>query len=659
MSTNSAGGPRPDPHVAPLHVGGAYFANTSGFWRCTRTRPRSTFVQLSNFLARIILETVLDDDSSEPRREYTVEACIVDEVPIKFTVSAIEFDRLTWVVTHLGARAVVFPGFQSRDHIAAAIRLVSDKIPKAICYGHLGWRKIDGKWAFLHAGGAVRAFPHGHDFASNPSKTQELAVAGPIGPMSTDGENIMVRLDPALEDFVLPPPPSGDELRDAITSSLLFLDVASDGVTLPLYGSLWRSVLGDVRFAVHCDGPSGSRKTELAAILQRHFGTLMKAQRLPANWSSTANSLEQLAHLAKDCLLTVDDYFPSTAAEAARLNREADRLIRNAANGAGRGRARPDGTNRRTRSPRALILSTGEVGLQGRSLNARTMGVEVAPNDVNLRLLTALQREADRGRLAQAMSGFIAWLAPQLDDARSEMADYIEEARQEANRSVHGRTTDQAAEIAFALALFLDFAMQAGAITQDYRNSVWERLGRAFESVSAVQQQKLTSSDPVELYLEALRESIAMGRAHLAGSDGGAPGECPEKWGWVRSMRPAGEPDEEPRAVWSPRGDRVGWTDEIFACLMPEASLAVAERLCRDTGKTIAISSERVLGRMLAAKGLLERTDEKRNKFTVRRTLQGARQNVYELSAESLMNTKLEDYQRISTDFTLNDVLNA
>src|SRR5262249_10356019 len=152
-------------------------------------------------------------------------------------------------------------------------------------FAHLGWRRINERWYYLHADGA-------------------LSAAG-VEP------DISVSVPAALERFKLPEPPKGEELRQAVHASLRFLSVAPASVTFPLYAALGRSVLGQTAVSVHLSGPTGQGKSELAALTQQHFGSGLDARHLPASWSSTGNSLEGLAFAAKDCLLTVDDFAPN------------------------------------------------------------------------------------------------------------------------------------------------------------------------------------------------------------------------------------------------------------------------------------------------------------------------------------------------------------
>ena len=262
-------------------------------------------------------------------------------------------------------------------------------------HSHTGWRKLDGGWAYLHGGGA-------------------LGATGAVTGVETS-------LPAALAPFSLPASPTGAELRSAIRASLAVLDLAPDRVTVPTLGAVWRSILGAADFSVFVYGATGRFKTALASLLQQHFGAGFTADRLPGSWTSTANFNERLAFIAKDTLFVIDDFRPG-AAERRRLEGEADRLLRAAANGAGRGRLKSDDSLRPAHPPRALILATGEEKPSGESLIARMLLVEVAPGDIGPQRLSACQRDAAGGLYAQAMAGYIQWLAPRLDDVRAEMS---------------------------------------------------------------------------------------------------------------------------------------------------------------------------------------------------------------------------------------------
>src|ERR1700730_17549082 len=98
-------------------------------------------------------------------------------------------------------------------------------------------------------------------------------------------------------------------------------------------------------------------------------------------------------------------------------------------NRCGRGRLHSDTRLRPARPPRGLILSTGEEVPAGQSLRARLVVVEVRPRDVNLERLGDAQEAANQGLYAQAMAGYVCWLAPRLDDVRAKLQSISRERR--------------------------------------------------------------------------------------------------------------------------------------------------------------------------------------------------------------------------------------
>ena len=217
----------------------------------------------------------------------------------------------------------------------------------------MGWREIDGMWLYLHGGGAI-----------GPS--------GPVENVTTDLQGV------GLKDYQLPAPPDVEAAKEALEATLQILGLAPLPVMAPLFAAIWRAVLSEVDFAIHLAGPTGAGKSEIAALIQQHFGAAMTSRALPASWASTGNSLEVQAFAAKDALLVVDDFAPrGSRVDVQRLHKDADRLLRAQGNLAGRDRLSATGDLRTGRPPRGTILSTGEDVPGGHSLRARTVIVEV------------------------------------------------------------------------------------------------------------------------------------------------------------------------------------------------------------------------------------------------------------------------------------------
>ena len=566
---------------------------------------------LTNFTAKICSDTAEDDGSGELRHSFEIEAQLYGRT-VAFTVPAERFGAMNWPVEHLGASAIIFPGLSAREHSRVAIQLLSGDIPRRRVYTHIGWRHLDARWVYLHAAGAI----------------------GPNGPV----RDIEVRLDAPLDRFRLPDPPSGADLVAAVRASLKMLDVGPDLVTVPIYGSVWRAPLGAADYSHHFAGDTGAGKTEVAALGQQHYGSGMDSRHLPGTWSSTGNALEAAAFAAKDALFVVDDFAPTGAAsDVQRLNREADRLIRAQGNQAGRLRMRADTSLRPAKYPRGIILSTGEDIPRGPSLRARLVISElerIGSNAISWKHLSVCQRDAAAGLYAQALAGYIRWLASGYETLHETLPERFVGFRNRATNSAqHRRTPEIVANIALGYDAFLDFAIEVGALNEEEAEALWERIWKALGAAAEAQAQHQGAGDPVRRFLELLAAAIAGGQAHIATRDGDAPeagDQNPAAWGWTW-VRPGGLV-----GAWRANGPCVGWLDDNTLYLEPNASFATSQRLATTQGDSIAVTVQ-TLHKRMNERGLLIRTDQKRQKLKVRVMIAGQRREVLAIDLKSLL----------------------
>jgi hypothetical protein len=122
-----------------------------------RVKDGCVLVPLCDFTARI-KECIHWDDGAETTAHFVIqgETCDGRRLPA-VEVPSSAFASLSWVTTHWTTDAFVFAGQSIRDHLRAAIQALSGGVNKRSVYGHLGWRKIEDKWYFLHAGGGIGA----------------------------------------------------------------------------------------------------------------------------------------------------------------------------------------------------------------------------------------------------------------------------------------------------------------------------------------------------------------------------------------------------------------------------------------------------------------------------------------------------------------------
>jgi hypothetical protein len=573
------------------------------------TRDGCVAVPLTNFTAQIVAD-VLTDDGAEQSRQFELEAMMAGRSR-RFSVSAAQFAALGWVHEHLGAQAMVYPGQSTKDHTRAAIQVLSDIIVERRIFRHSGWRRsCDGDWYYFHGGG----------------------VLGQSGQVA----NMEVSLPSGLERFILPDPPSGNVLKQAIGATLDLLNLAPDYISVPLWAAIWRAVLGGTDFGIHLTGPTGTGKTELATLVQQHYGAGFDARHLPGSWLSTGNSLEDLAFTAKDAILVIDDFAPGgTTADMARTHREADRVLRAQGNRAGRQRMRADGTLRPAKPPRGLILSTGEDIPRGQSLRARMVIIEVSPADVDWTRLADCQQDATNSLYAQSLADFVCWLAPRYERTRETIAHDIAALQAQAHRDgQHRRAVANVASLAVGIRHWLRFAQDRGAITTEGSDALWERCWTALFEVCTHQQRYQDASEPTQHFLRLLSAAIASGRAHLA-SPSGSELKTPQAYGW-RPVTVGTGPYVT--SDWHPQGRRIGWLDDNDVYLEPEAAFAEAQSLAVQQGEALRVSPQ-TLRKRLHERRLLASTGkeaEGRETLLVRRTIEGSRRDVLHLHARSL-----------------------
>jgi hypothetical protein len=549
-----------DPRATPDQV---YFATDNGlFWR-KPGKDGETIVELTNFRAQIEAD-IVTDDGIETRRKFTI-AAVLDGRPKTVAVPARDFPNMIWVYEALGPRAVISAGFAAKDHTRACIQLLSENIAKSRVYMHTGWRRIGRDWYYLHAGGAIGA-----------EGSFELQVA----------------LPPDLSCFNLPDPPTGAALRKAVRASLSMLELGPKRITVPLYGAIWRSVIGTCTYSIHLAGPTGTFKTSVSALDQQHFGKGFDLQNVPASWTSTENALEAQQFIVKDAILTIDDFAPrGNKSDIERCHQKADRVLRGQGNRSGRARMRPDSSLRLTKKARGTTLSTGEDTPKGESLKARLMILELDKNTIDPDRLTTCQDQGAAGLYSQAMAAFLCWLAPQYESITAELPTRVAALRQKAERSnQHRRTPDIVANLMLGLKLFLRFCSEKNILSYEevaeLRNDAWEALGQA----AAAQAGEQRADEPAQRFVDLVSAALAGGEVHLKNARTGNP-------------------------VGALSGRCVGWVDPEYPdylFLEPDVSFAEAQRMASQQGENLPVAKH-TLWKRLAEKGLIAQREKGRN----------------------------------------------
>jgi hypothetical protein len=589
---------------------GPYFVRDGATFLRKETQHGEVEIQLANFTAQIVTDIRLDD-GQETQREFEIEASLSGEAAQTFTVPARSFASMNWPLEHLGASASVSAGFGAKDHMRAAVQVISGKSERRTIYTHSGWREVPGTGiCYLHA-------------------------AGSVGPNGTVLET-RTRLSGAAAGMVLPDPVAGQELTLLVERALRFLDLGPRHLTCPLLAAAFRAALGNTDFSIFLHGTTGTFKTEVATIIQSYFGTGFDARTLPGSFSSTANALEMQAFQFKDAVFVIDDWVPEgSGPDVQRAHALASRLLRAQGNLQGRGRLASDASPRSTKAPRGLMLMSAEDVPARLSAVARALLLEVNKGDFSAAVLTECQQHIADGVHAAVMASFLRWVAGRHAQVKHALHRRAIELRSKLmGRTSHGRTASIAGDLQAGFEAFLAFAQESGALHAErvavLRREAWDAIQRATED----QAQHHAAAEPAGVFLRLLRSAISSGGAHIGGRDGGTPANATDLgWKTIQSSE-AGIVGAGPLR---PSGACVGWADGADLYLDPDASYREAQRMATE-GEKLSLTV-RALGKRLHEKGYLLSTDDARERNTVRRTIGGRRAAVLHLSLGVLLGT--------------------
>ena len=268
--------------------------------------------------------------------------------------------------------------------------------------------------------------------------------------------------------------------------------------------------------------------------------------------------------------------------------------------------------------------------------------IEISPGTVDWKRVTVAQCQAREGLYAQAMAGFVKWLAPKYEEIRDGLASLTADLRVAATRDQqHRRTPQIVADLAVGLRYFLAFAFDAEAVTVQEAQALWEQCWTALGEAASAQAQYQVGSEPAQRFLELLQAAITGGEAHIASESGSTPPN-PEVWGWTKVTA----------EDWRPGGKRVGWVDQEDLYLQPDVAYKAAQVMGRE-GEGLVVSST-ALWKRLKDRGLLASLEQGRGSLKVRRVLQGQRRTVIHLHSTRLMSAEPAQVAQSAQDDDLN-----
>ena len=631
---------------------------------------------LTNFLAMIKEQRIIDDGDGDDMllREYIIEAA-TSGAAYRFTLPADQFyDMRRWVDRYVGAPATLLPNVHNHiDHASAAIKLLSGTPPTVHIRTHTGWAETAGVRGFLHQRGMIISSISGQAGSVAPATQQDewpiatqcggntFGSSGPFGPFSGLGHgpnSYQTDLPTQLRKFELPDPLVGDDLKAGFEAVYELVNAASNAVGFSLLGSCFSAPLGGSKTYVNLIGSTDSGKSVYAGLFQSCYGPAMDAKNFPANWGSTANFLERLLYHAKDVMVVIDDFLTKgQLSEVQRQQAKADQVLRALFNNNGRGRAQGDGEIRAEKPPRAQVVCTAELPFDGLSIKNRGFNLDFQRKELDWDAITNAQENAQRGVFAGVMSSFLSYVSGHYDKVQAWRSKRQEELERLARNELpgRGRAAGVVASLAIGVEAFIIFGYVAGIIAKE---GLAYNLGLGWDAlIEAARAQEVEQGDPIEFFFMCLQTAFVTGRVHLKGPEGGCPirpgdwATDPDAWGWHRwttedQVKTYGEEDGSvtTRTVaatsgWRPKGEAIGWMEGTLLYLHPAASLKAAKAIAKSLDATIDFTAW-TLGKTLYERGLLLRSERKRNRYTARENLGGGRPNVLFVDSSNVMPPK-------------------
>lgn len=535
------------PYIDALEDVPDYTLNDKGC--LTGFDPKGNPIELANFVAKPIKEVIRDDGESF-ERTYRIEGILQGGRPLEpIDVKLADFLSMKWATEEWGIEVSFKPGFTKKELCRDAIQNMAKGLQRHHVFTHVGWRQLKSKkWVYLHANGCI-----GKD-------------------------NISLDIEKELQKYVLPDAKSIEDPKLAAKASWRLLKVAPYHITIPLLALVYlsplveafRKVNNEPNFVVWLHGTTGSRKTTIGQLFLSHFGQF-SSKTPPASFKDTANNIERKAFSTKDMLLLIDDYHPEASRyEATKMATTAQRVLRMYGDRIGRGRLKSTTEYQKNYVPRGMALVTGEDVPTGESTVARLFEAEITRDDVDLELLTKLQKYSPL--LAEAMVGYIQWLIPKMNELPEMLAESFEENRSYfLEHAAHGRLSDSAAWLLTAFDQMLSYQNEMGVLSGELADK-WLLKAKQVLLEGIMKQNKLVQQQkPEEVFIKIVQLLLESGKAHI---------------------QAIGTTSSTANPLEIVKGTHLGWYDDSKYYLFPSVTFSMVQKHLLSQGENFAVTEQ-------------------------------------------------------------------
>ncbi|MER6611481.1 hypothetical protein ABT282_37955 [Streptomyces sp. NPDC000927] len=508
------------------------------------------------------------------------------------TVAADDFEKLAWLDRQELAeipQVLAATGQTARGDIVTSIRLGSDRFPTIPAYSRLGWHCREGRWLYVHGGGAW---------------TKDGALDSPV-------------YGNGLGTFTMAPPPEDETAgRRAFEALWGLFDMCPDRFAAVEIGAAFRAAMGRPSGSITYRAVNQSGKSAHMAFLTQPWAPSVRWNRLPFNAGkafATPTYIEHVHHTFGDMFVGWDDMAPvGSARERADYF---DLFARSLFNGASKGRMGiKDGkiVARDRLRPRAFGGLSAEDLTAVESGQNRTHLVLLSREEFNEKAFEAADMDGGPEARSALMSAFVIWWAAKMPaHAYVSGLEHRFASDLTAATEAPGRYVESSADKAAGLWAGLEFALSRGWVTPERSRELWERGWAGLVESLRAQVDAGVGQSMADRIRDSILDGLAVGAAHVLTVQGEMPQQA-QSLGW--------------RGEYA-QGMGIGWTDGTRLYLLPSRAAAFVGQYSTESGAPIEITA-RAMGEALETAGYITGSDRnqkgrKVHRHTIQKKIMG------------------------------------
>ncbi len=590
----------------------------AGVKRRQLTLVLGCMAQITRTIRSLLLDEAQDAQTGNLVSQFVVEAVHPSTGEVReFTLPVKEWRDGSWLDS-LWPDVRFRKDRQGRNDVLAAVAAQSRDAREETLHAATGWTEVQGRRAFIHAGGAITSTGVLEIATDLPQKLQSMRLEAPSTPATVE-----------------------DDLAESI--GLLFEDWMPHRVAFVLAGIAYRSILPANALVALMVAPPGSGKTAISMIAGEHFYPAMsqanKCFLSMAALGSTAKSAQMIQHRAKDALMVIDDFPPQTSSADRRAGADQSAMIRASYDRAARDVLSQDRRMVPGPVPRCAVLSSAEYAPADTGARERAL---VVPMPWGVCPPVDEIASAQSPARARARSRFMAWVIQQTAKVSAEDVEAWTSERDAhygaalRAQGYDARTSEHVAKLLTGWAWVVSRLAAAGILPELAQQWLEGPVWAAALDAAAANHDPDADVTPADQLVRMIGDVLGRGHVASASSPDSPPsGLDPAGCGW--SVAPGMS------VIHRARGDRLGWVREDRLWLDPATVLSAVQRLAVDEGVQLAANSVAAASSLLATASLGMISDPGKHSHRVR--VGGLRHRVWDVPVSLFWGDDTDDDQ--------------